>query len=743
MLQLTHKQWALVVLLVVKAAVGMVYSFATPLFEASDEVWHYPVVREIAEGRGLPVQEIGVERPWAQQGSQPPLYYLMMGAATAWVDVSDYETVTVLNPFVRAGIPGTRDNVNMVLHRAGEGPWQGGTWLAGYIIRWLSVGLGVLTTWFAWGLASTLWPEREDVALLTAALVGLTPMVLFINGSVNNDNLLMVLGALVLWLLVREVLSDVAGYRWRATVGLGVALGALALTKISGLVLLPVSALAVTISSWRMNDWRAWLVRGGVLVAMVALVAGWWYARNMVLYGEILGINTMAGVAGARPAGFTVLDLLPEWGSFWYSLWGVFGVFNVLAPGWFYAAVNGFSLWAAVGLVVGLGMAVRQGMSGEARWGGHVVLLVAAGVTFASLIYWSTLTQATQGRLMFGVLPAVMVYLAWGGLWLVPHGRRWGVAVGLSTGYAVLALGVAVVGIAPHYQPVAAVSALPAGAQPLDVVYGDGMRLVGYSVPARQVVAPGEALAVTLYWTADGPIAENINVGLAVLDANLGVVARRDTWPGGGLRPTSGWQVGEVYPDTYYLETTAGDVLPSRLQLTVSAWQGEVENRLGVMVNGAPAESVLLAVGGLAEPVGDDRLDVAQVASRFEGGIVLSDYELLQQPGQLTVLTVWTTEAEVGIEYTLFLHVYNEAGVLVAQADGPPVGGVWPTSLWRVGEQIVESRAVDLSGVATGTYVVRAGWYDPATGVRLGAVRFDGEAWGDAAVELGRIAVSR
>ena len=34
-------------LILVYLLLGVIYSFATPVFEASDEIWHYPVVREI------------------------------------------------------------------------------------------------------------------------------------------------------------------------------------------------------------------------------------------------------------------------------------------------------------------------------------------------------------------------------------------------------------------------------------------------------------------------------------------------------------------------------------------------------------------------------------------------------------------------------------------------------------------------------------------------------------------------
>jgi hypothetical protein len=58
-------------------ALAVLYSVSTPIFEASDEVSHYAVVQHIADTGTLPVQQPGVKSPWEQEGSQPPLYYLV------------------------------------------------------------------------------------------------------------------------------------------------------------------------------------------------------------------------------------------------------------------------------------------------------------------------------------------------------------------------------------------------------------------------------------------------------------------------------------------------------------------------------------------------------------------------------------------------------------------------------------------------------------------------------------------
>ena len=49
------------------------YSIVNPIFEAPDEVWHYELVRWLAEGKGLPAPEDIDDAPWQLEGPQPPL----------------------------------------------------------------------------------------------------------------------------------------------------------------------------------------------------------------------------------------------------------------------------------------------------------------------------------------------------------------------------------------------------------------------------------------------------------------------------------------------------------------------------------------------------------------------------------------------------------------------------------------------------------------------------------------------
>jgi 4-amino-4-deoxy-L-arabinose transferase-like glycosyltransferase len=89
-------------------------------------------------------------------------------------------------------------------------------------------------------------------------------MFIFITASVNNDNLTILLTSLALYLSVVCWFEppgrvDRSG-SWRR-LALGLVLGGAALSKISGLTLLPIVALILTVRHLRQRDWRAGFCR--------------------------------------------------------------------------------------------------------------------------------------------------------------------------------------------------------------------------------------------------------------------------------------------------------------------------------------------------------------------------------------------------------------------------------------------------------------------------------------------------
>jgi hypothetical protein len=71
-------------------------------------------------------------------------------------------------------------------------------------------------------------------------------------------------------------------------------------------------------------------------------------------------------------------------------------------------------------------------------------------------------------------------------------------------------------------------------------------------------------------------------------------------------------------------------------------------------------------------------------------------------------------------DYTVFVHIVDQEGVIWGQRDAVPQDGESPTSSWELGE-IVEDQyelQIDVEGPRNG-YAVELGMYDPGTGERL------------------------
>ncbi|MGC9394373.1 MAG: 6-pyruvoyl-tetrahydropterin synthase-related protein [Anaerolineae bacterium] len=100
----------------------------------------------------------------------------------------------------------------------------------------------------------------------------------------------------------------------------------------------------------------------------------------------------------------------------------------------------------------------------------------------------------------------------------------------------------------------------PTGLVRAGVVYGDVVRLIGYTLdPATP--APGETLSVRLAWQAVEEMEASYRVFVHFVGEDGRVVAQSDGEPVDWTRPTTGWAVGEVVVETR--EITVPATLPS------------------------------------------------------------------------------------------------------------------------------------------------------------------------------------
>ncbi|NLS75752.1 MAG: DUF2142 domain-containing protein [Chloroflexi bacterium] len=681
----THR--AISVVLAAYILLGITYSLVDPLFEASDELWHYPFVKHLADGHGLPVQQPGVEQPWRQEGSQPPLYYALGALATCWIDTDDLDEILWRNPHADMGIPKPDRNANMVIHTAREGwPWRGAA-LAVRIVRWLSVLLGACAVLLTYAIALELCPGDRALAAGAAAFVAFNPMFLFISSSVNNDNLATALSSLALWLLLRltkgvDRLRDLA---W-----LGVTLGLAALAKSSALGLLALAGPALAYAAYRRRSWAA-LIRGGAVVyGLVVLIAGWWFVRNWRLYGDPSGLNTFVAIVGARYPVPTLRQLWGERVGFTMSFWGFFGGMNVPMSGWLYRLLDIAAGVGGLGLLTGLARWWRGWAWDErARW-----LLVAAApaIVFVSLIRWTLMTIATQGRLMFSAISAIAVLLVWGWLALVPRRGRAVAAVVIAVAFLVLGLVAPGAYIAPAYArpPLLTEADLPAGIQRLGIVFGERMELVGYAMPDQEA-HPGEDAPITLYWRARAPMAQDYSVFVHLLSGDDLIIGQRDMYPGQGTFPTTLWQPGDMVADTYVVPILPATLTPATATVEVGLYLLETGERLPARDSQGQPMGDNARFGELA--IQPRQGDVPNpVMFNLDDRIALVGYELDRtsaRPGEAFHLTLyWRALRDIDANYAVFTQVVGENHEIWAQKDAWPQDGLAPTATWRKGQLI-------------------------------------------------------
>jgi hypothetical protein len=736
-LMLSHpraEQRLLALILLLFVILGFTYALITPAFEASDELWHYPMVRHLADGNPLPVQvfDPALAGPWNQEASQPPLYYYLSAALTFWIDQSDMEQARWLNPHVDNGVITPDGNTNLAVHDPAADPWSGAL-LAVRVVRLFSVLLGAATVYLTYRIAAETAPGRPEVALGAAAINAFLPMFLFISGAVNNDNLAVPLASLALLLMIRIITRRRERYfpvRWWEWATLGVVIGLAALTKEGTLGLIPLALGTAVVAAWQRwiemsadESQRRSSVGAGfkpalhaagnlasaaiLIVIPILLVAGWWYYRNVVLYGDWLGWNAFIAVLGERGHAASLAQLWGERHGFLMSFWGLFGGVNVPMSPWIYTVLNTILVLSLVGSLIhivrvtlaelhywraaGGSWFARLLRVVERNFGLIVILLFAAAVVYG-LVQWATTTWSSQGRLVFTAISSLTTLMALGlsgigDLATDLTGFRKPVRSYLLTGVGIFLFAIAAVApwlwIRPAYQPPTAAGPL---AERLDVTFGDRMRLAGYEVEYDDL-RPGDPVRVRLEWEVLQVMERDWSVFVHLNDPVLDrPIAQRDMYLAAGLRPTSLLRPGERLVDEYVLTIPLTAVAPADLNLAVGLYDFKTNERLSVADG---RDAVTLATLPLVTGEGSYPNPVSLF---FEHGLELVGFAV--EPRRVTagdavdVVTYWRPSEPLPADYTFFAQIVGEDTTRYAASDVPPPR---PTSDWAVGE-VVELR---------------------------------------------------
>ena len=243
-------------------------------------------------------------------------------------------------------------------------------------------------------------------------------------------------------------------------------------------------------------------------------------------------------------------------------------------------------------------------------------------------------------------------------------------------------------------------------------VVSPGVRLLGWGdLPGT--IRPGEFIPLTLYWQA---------IGDARTEVAIQPVMIADGTPALLESPPSN------YPPSRWV---ADELVTQSVRWLVPRQQAIGQHTLMLQVDNTGVELGALKIAGM--PRIFERPPVETLTETMLGeSLQLYGYSL-DTDDDIRLGLVWYASSVVDIDYTVFIHVLDNAGNIVVQRDVMPMDNTYPTSLWDSGEYVLDWHP--FPDLPPGSYDVRVGLYDQTTGTRL--KRINGEDF----IDLGRVEV--
>ena len=437
-----------ILIIILFLLISLAYSMIVPVFNAPDEPFHFEYIRFLAKNKRLPNQK-SKERSIGTEGFKPPLYYMVNAVFLSILSRDKASDIQLHNyrdiaGFFRNPYQGFRSDIypplnpdyikwrqgtdrNMFLTtQADQFPFAGSIRVI-HLLRILSVLLGALTILFIFKIAQAILPDHPNLALLAASICAFNPQFDFLSGSLNNDNLVILLATVSIWLLSRLIFSE-PDHKKGIILFLGVFMGLGFLTKfnLSGVLLVVLAG--IIYHSWVAgeNRFRRLCMNLFLFLGPFICITGWYFIRNVLIYGinDPLGwrLQAIQNPGLAMPAhirGMFFRKIFLQ--RLFTSFWGQFDWLTISLPHWTYWIYGIISVTGIVGLVIAL-----TSKGDQKRFKICILFYLAILIiSMACLIILNLTFLSAQARLIFPAISGICIFIALGMDWLGRHLARW------------------------------------------------------------------------------------------------------------------------------------------------------------------------------------------------------------------------------------------------------------------------------------------------------------------------------
>lgn len=493
------------------------FSVNLPLWERADELQHYLAARVIAFGHRLPstadADAIPADLRIFTQYTQPPLYYLLIAPIVRLFDQPS------LSPIYPNAIPHClTPRFNDYLHLPYERFPPSGSALGAWVARGITLLLGAAAVVLVWEAARGFFPHQPKLAPFAASLFAFMPASLEISATLNNDSLLLAVGALVLALLARIWRE---GLNWKRGVAVCAALILCLMTKLTGASMaVPV----VFVLARRVNRRQLLL-----LVALIGVALGAFAIYNVSVCGQpVCRVHRFEFV-------FDTLDHLAYSLRPNYFIEGLIHLANSLTVPSLHPAIMP-PLWMQGVLlavfVLGLFGSLPVGYN---RWPLRLLwLTILASLVVGLLRVWWLQVGYLPARYLAAVLPALALLIAFGTLQLLYSLRLPQTTALISPGvFALCALLTPVLMFQPGFAPPQSPDTpmLPVS----DYDFASGLQITGFTVSDNNL---------TLEMTSNRQLNAPLFVQVSLLNEQGNVLETCGLTAGSAWSPSVAWLPG-------------------------------------------------------------------------------------------------------------------------------------------------------------------------------------------------------
>jgi 4-amino-4-deoxy-L-arabinose transferase-like glycosyltransferase len=411
------------ILAAINFALGLVWMVVIHPLDAPDEPAHLRAVMQVRQQYKLPEVHFAPGNPPRQLGCSPRSSEIRAYVAKllprlpvndAWIALP-YKSVQPPLYYVATGLAAelVRPKPRTVL----------------YVARVVAIFFGAASVYFCWLTARELVPQSPGWATASAGAVALMPEFCFTNAHVGNDSAVNLAATIAFYVWVRGLRHPEFD---RRLFGAGAMLGLALLSKLTAVVLIPGLALVILFRMFQIRPSKLglgkWLKRSGSMIAGATigalLVSGWWFVRNVFVYGEPSGTRAEARIVASTftKADFTdprtAHDLLRYTLE---SLWGRFGWNDITLPREVYLVCNCAALvLVCLSVLAGIGLlalwVIRKRAPDVVAWQAFLIFLAVGLTLFVGYIqYNAKIAYQPQARYFFILLLPGALLLTGGG----------------------------------------------------------------------------------------------------------------------------------------------------------------------------------------------------------------------------------------------------------------------------------------------------------------------------------------